>query len=421
MNSLIKKIKNYFPLTFSGLFSLVLCFLLYRFSQEHKDLILNTASIVLGMMISFLLIQTSAVYAWYRVKLKKQGILEALEIEVGQESIGKLYFPLFPKTPLLQFEISWLFPQVKALELILDQQQMVEFFCFEKRGRYDNVVRDIEIKDIFGFTAISWQWEVKQSLKILPACSQVHTELLQREQLGEGFYDMAGSPEGDLVEMRRYQPGDPLKLVIWKAFAKTGKLLIRAPEKSFEIKHDMVAYFIASPKDEASATTVRAFLEGDALGEDFLFFVDGCAHACSDKAQALEALIDSSKAMTGHAFPQVLGLESSQQRGITIFLSAEPQSIAFALSIATSLPAPPIFIISMGDRDFDKQPASWLYRLGLKQNKALGSSMKISEQELLQAYQSLLSVGKLVKIFAQPEGRMWSDFELDNLRAHHES
>jgi hypothetical protein len=421
MKILMKKLRNYFPLTLSGFLSTIICFFIYRFSHEHKDLILSTVSIVLGFVIIFLLLQTLIAYAFYYRKLKKSIVLERLETEVGQDCLGKLRFPLFPKTPLLQFEISWIAPKAKTLELVLDSGEMVELFSFEKRGRYDGITREIEIKDVFGFTSISWQWTVKQELKILPASSMIQTELLQREQLGEGFYDMAGSPDGDLVEMRRYQPGDPLKLVIWKVFAKTGKLLIRAPERSLEIKHDMVAYFIASPKDEASATTVRAFLENDILGEDFLFIVDGSQKSCSDKNTAIEALIDSHHAQTGSAFSQVLELEQSQQRGITIFLSAEPESISFAMSIASSLPSPPIFMISMGDRDFDKSPNSLLYRLGLKKNQMPISTLKISEQELLSAYESLSAVAKLVKIFAQPEGRMWSEFELENLRAHHES
>jgi hypothetical protein len=409
------KIKQRFPLTLVGFLCILLSLGLFWFSKEEKDIILyyGTASLIvliIGAMLQMLI--TAWLLARSFKSLPEQ--VEPLSIEVGQQHLGMMAFDIFPKNPFSQIKIKWESPSLQTFDLILHEGKLVEYLSFAKRGRITEVTRLIEVSDIFGFASISWSWTTPCLIKILPASSQSECDLLQREHLGEGLYDHAGSPEGDLMEIRRYQDGDPLKMIIWKAFAKSGKLLVRMPERSFEIKQDLAAYFIASPKDEPSATTLRAFLAQKLLGDDFILFADGNHQSATDEEQALSLLIDSSNATTGSAFDQLLSLPQSKQRGCLFFLSAEKEVIDFAIAAAQSLPSPPIFVVSMGDRDFEVQPESFWYRFKLKQ-QTIQPNEGVSPSELLGAYQTLLSYGKIIHIFAQPEGRLWSSFELESL------
>jgi hypothetical protein len=415
MHTTFQKIRQRFPLTIVGFLCILLSLGLFWFSREEKDIILYYGTVSLVLLILASVVQI-LITAWVIAKslrsLAQQT--EILEVEVGQKHLGALRFDLFPKNPFAQIKINWQSPTLETFDLLIHEGKLVEYLSFAKRGRITEVTRLIEVSDLFGFASMSWSWTIPCLIKILPASSQSSCDLLQREHLGEGLYDHAGSPEGDLMEIRRYQDGDPLKLIIWKAFAKSGKLLVRMPERSFEIKQDLAAYFIASPKDESSATTLRAFLEQKLLGDDFVLFADGNHQSATDEVQALSLLIDSSNATMGSAFDQLLALPQSKQRGCLFFLSAEKEVIEFAISAAKSLPSPPIFVLSMGDRDFETKPDTIWYRLKIKEQPSKINS-GVSPTDLISAYQTLLSYGKIIHIFAQPEGRLWSTFELESL------
>jgi hypothetical protein len=105
-----------------------------------------------------------------------------------------------------------------------------------------------------------------------------------------------GSPAGDRVEMRPYAAGDPLKQVLWKVYARTGRLLVRTPERAVMPCERTMAYLVASPDDEPAAGVARALLEGGALGEDFLFGSDGTSEPTADRHEALEVVIRSAAA-----------------------------------------------------------------------------------------------------------------------------
>jgi hypothetical protein len=102
-----------------------------------------------------------------------------------------------------------------------------------------------------------------------------------------------GTAEGDLVETRRYAPGDPLKHVLWKVFARRRELLVRAPEVAVDPNPSAIAYFVAGKDDESTAALARFFLQQGLLGTSFIFGADGADGTTSDPALALEWVIGS--------------------------------------------------------------------------------------------------------------------------------
>ena len=48
----------------------------------------------------------------------------------------------------------------------------------------------------------------------------------------DGLSNPSGKPEGDRMEIRRYVPGDSIRDVMWKVYAKTRQLNVRLAEKS---------------------------------------------------------------------------------------------------------------------------------------------------------------------------------------------
>lgn len=163
------------------------------------------------------------------------------------------------------------------------------------RGRYLSLHRKITIRDIFGMTEISFCLSQPVHLVIQPAKGQFDLVALQTRASGDGFSHPEGDPRGELVEMRRYQAGDPLRLVLWKVFARSRKLVVRAPEPAIVEEQDVFVYFISGTHDENSATLARSFLSslGREETKDMCFSADGSKRLVNDEVEGMSDLIDS--------------------------------------------------------------------------------------------------------------------------------
>src|SRR4029079_3371216 len=91
------------------------------------------------------------------------------------------------------------------------------------------------------------------------------------------FSHPAGRQDGDLVEMRNYGVGDPMRHILWKTIARTHRPLVRTPERAIAPAPITVAFLVAGAADEPTAATARLYLERGMFGPDFLFAADGPA------------------------------------------------------------------------------------------------------------------------------------------------
>jgi len=95
------------------------------------------------------------------------------------------------------------------------------------------------------------------------------------------------------MEIRRYQPGDSVRHILWKAFARTRQLNVRIPERSIEVAKKTVAYLLTGPGDEAAAAAARVALETGVFGIDWLFGADGTDQPVDTLEPALDAIARS--------------------------------------------------------------------------------------------------------------------------------
>jgi uncharacterized protein (DUF58 family) len=118
-------------------------------------------------------------------------------------------------------------------------------------------------------------------------------EVIVGHASGDAFSHPLGRQEGDLIEMRRYGHGDPLRHVLWKTFARTRRLLVRMPERAVSPMPTTSAFLIAGADDEAAAAAARLYVETGLLGDDFVFAADGAPAPTSEPAEAVDQIIDS--------------------------------------------------------------------------------------------------------------------------------
>ena len=218
--------------------------------------------------------------------------LIALEVGAGSSEALQLDIPVVNRFLILRFEA--VSPQALMISVQRNGSRLVERLQGVRRAETRTYQRDLVVEDAFGLARIRLRLETPTMVRVLPSLGRARRlALAPHFSEGEAFSHPAGSPVGDRVEMRPYVPGDPLRLVLWKVYARTGQLVVRVPERSVSPARRVVAYLLAGQKDEASAAFARAALENELLGDDFLFGVDGEERLVSKKSEALSLLMRS--------------------------------------------------------------------------------------------------------------------------------
>jgi hypothetical protein len=170
---------------------------------------------------------------------------------------------------------------------------MQEVVFPHSRGRYPFVRRRFVIGDIFGLCRFGLIQRSNQPLRIEPAKTEVDGTVLTHLSAGDALSHPSGPAEGELLDMRRYAHGDPLRRVLWKAYARTRQLLVRTPERAIAPNPSAVGYMVAGKDDEATASAARFFVESGLLGKDFLFGADGGNELAKNAGDAVELIIGS--------------------------------------------------------------------------------------------------------------------------------
>ena len=154
--------------------------------------------------------------------------------------------------------------------------------------------RRVIVKDVLGFCALDWEQEEPLSLRVLPRPMPLGSQSLIRAWFqGDESSDPRGEPTGDRVDMRRYSPGDPPRLLLWKIYARTGKLMVRVPEAAVTTAPRTCAYLVAGPGDETVASLARTLVESSLLGDGWRFGADGSAGSVDKKEEALRLIARS--------------------------------------------------------------------------------------------------------------------------------
>jgi hypothetical protein len=316
------------PLTLLGLAVLPLTvWLLLVYGLGRQDKVLLAVSVcglaVLGL--SMLGVLLTALCLWLR---KDAGEPAPLEFEADVPMRTGFTLRHLAWLPLVKVEWTWERPQAVRVQALAARGGLVEEVTAGERGVCDEVVRRFTVTDVFGLTRWSLRRRTAQHIKVSPAVGAVKAlELLPQYDHGDLTAHPEGTPGGDLIEMRGYTAGDPLKQILWKVYARTGQLLVRTPERAVMPCERTLAYLVASPADEPAAGIARAVLESGALGLDFLFGADGAEAVTSDAHEAQELVIRSAGArgQGGEGLARFLALgEADGIRACVLFLPHRP-------------------------------------------------------------------------------------------------
>ena len=111
--------------------------------------------------------------------------------------------------------------------------------------------------------------------------------------LGSDFSHPEGEAVGDRIDLRNYMPGDPVRYILWKVYARTGQLVVRQPERAFQPANRLSLFLISHPADVAAAGAAWYTIQNNLLGADWRFGVDGSEDFTCERDAALDEIIRS--------------------------------------------------------------------------------------------------------------------------------
>ena len=301
---LVKTIKSgigLFPLTLQGLITLIVTALcLSMFGYGSMDLVVFALAICALAILVFCLF--CSVISGVFVQRKIQKIIsassesdKAIKVEVGFPNETGFSIPTLNLLPLVQ--LSWIIVYPDFIETrtrVDSNNRFLEEIIPEKRCLTESVNRKFTVADVLGFCRYSWLQNQDVSCMALPQINTVKTlPLLKSLTAEDGIPNPSGDPEGDRMEIRPYAPGDSVRNIMWKVYARNRQLNVRLAEKSVFHSKRTVAYLLSSDKDEAAAAIARMALETGVLGEDWAFAADGTEEPCEELNSALKAVARS--------------------------------------------------------------------------------------------------------------------------------
>lgn len=293
----LKKIRGWFPFTLPGVLVLAFClFLRFLYATKHQDFILLVITTSFFVILAYSLLSLFVSVLVFFISLKKTvfgkiiGVTEML-IPTSLE-IRRLF--IFPN---IDVTLDWVSPNFVSCQGDWSKNRYHEKIIAKRRVDENFVSRKIIFKDVLGLVSFSHVFKRGQEVWIKPEIGKANVPSpLLLFSMGDEVSHPVGKPVGDYMDMRPYQRGDPVKHIIWKAYARNRRLLVRIPEKAVSQSKKTVAYLVTGKNDEPAASLAWLTLSGGYLGKDFLFATDGDEKMVSNRDEALKKIVESSNA-----------------------------------------------------------------------------------------------------------------------------
>lgn len=286
LKTIWKTFWGYFPVSLTGAVVLVLCGLgFWYLGVVRGDYLLLLAAVATAGVV-LVMVLAAAGGAILTQRRWREAVFpdSILRLEAGRPGWTGLRLKP-PRLPFVEVTWSWVDPPGVEVRAATGQEEVHP----SRRCRVDRVVRRFAVKDVLGMASLTWIRERPTRVRVLPDMGVLdRISLLTSAVGGEEVSDPFGEPRGDRVEMRRYAPGDPLRMILWKVYARNRKLMVRTPEKAVSARPRTCAYLVADSSDEASAALARVVLQRGLLGEGWRFGADGS----SERAERLDEALD---------------------------------------------------------------------------------------------------------------------------------
>lgn len=343
----------------------------YYFGVKQSDyVLLLTGGALLGAAaVDIIVVVATSIYLGvsFRRQSREQHLAgHHLKMITGQHALsGKKLSRWLP--PLIEASTSILAPEYLDCEWKKNfDKEREEWLVSEKRCLLEEkykLRRRIIVKDVLGFSAVDWVQEEPLSLAVHPKPMSLKAQSILRARfVGDELPDPTGQPTGDRVDMRQYSPGDPPRLLLWKVYARTGKLMVRVPEAAITSAPRTCAYLVAGPDDEMLATVARTIVEANLLGQGWWFGADGSEGNVDKVEQALQLIARSGNpgVRTAHGLAAFLSKAAAEGFGSCLVM-VPPTDGDWVERAATIISRSPLAVtlLTVGSAALKSQEPKW--------------------------------------------------------------
>ena len=334
---------EWLPFTTGGaLFCATAALAVWFFGVQRSDFILIVIGAI-GILISLLSVLFTLGFGVVLWRRYRHLDAESFLLRVGETH--RLDTPIIVPwwMPLIQLSWYWMSAEMKVQ--VEDDKEMLKP---TRRGIWSNVERKLQVRDAFGICSIQFTSIQPCTLKVLPeSLTPTLPRIIQGLQGGGDQAHPFGLPTGDRIDIRNYAPGDPVRYILWKVYARTGQLVVRTPEKAFKPVQRLLAYLIVHPADGSAAALSSAILQSNHLGENWTFGVDGYREGCSDVQTALEVIVASgnSEIQDGQGLEEFV---SQHQDASSLLIFAPATTGDWVEEIVSLAPRLPIQVCMVG-------------------------------------------------------------------------
>lgn len=296
VRSFARRLVDPFPLTPLGVVVLAGAgAALYFLGIKRVDLVvLAMCAVALGVAgVSLIAVSITALILKLALTKSLKNQSGTLSLECGFPSRVGFSVSSLWWVPFVNVTWSWLSP-IADVRAVRERRRLHEESTPARRGLYEDVVRRIEVSDPFGIARCAFRVRDPRAVRALPSVGSLkRVEVVRTLAPGEEISNPKGGPDGERADMRAYAPGDPIKFVLWKVFARTGDLVLRAPERAFSPAKQTTAYLVTGVGDEAAAGVARLLVETNSLGSKWVLGADGSDDDARGPQQAMELIARS--------------------------------------------------------------------------------------------------------------------------------
>jgi hypothetical protein len=252
----------------------------------------------LGLLgLSVLAVIVGALWAKLATRVRPHAEVPRRTMETGSSLPTGFQAPSLWFLPLIQLTWTWEQPEEATVTMTKVRRRLREEVTLGRRGHVHGVRRRIVVQDAFGLARLAIRQTDPVELTVLPHAGRLgEAPLLVSLSGGDERPHPMGVEDGDRVELRRYVPGDPARFIHWKVFGRTGRLMVRMPERALSPARRTVAYQVSGRDDDASAAAARVAVETGSFGPDFRFGADGAPKDTHRIDEAVEMLVRSADA-----------------------------------------------------------------------------------------------------------------------------
>ena len=406
------------PPTLLGLvFGVAASVALLDYGLGRLDLVLLVCgALALGVWALMLLLVVGAAIVLF-IALRRRPAAEAVRGEAGYPRRTAFAVPSLRFVPLLRCRWNWVAPAEAEVVAIPQGARQAEELTPTARWRTETIERRIVVEDVLGIMRVGWRHEQRAPMCVLPNVGQFRQMPVIRALAGgEDLPLPLGEPVGDRVDYRRYGPGDPLKMILWKTFARTRQVMVRTPERAIAPTQRTVVYLVAAPWDEPAAAAARVAIEMGILGVNGRFGADGQAPAgTADPDVALEWIAGSAAARQRSGADLEPFLRDAERlgrvRGI-VFVPAAPGLWLDRVAGVVAGRRRMLDVVVATD-GVELKPRSWLRRL-LLQGKGVRA---LARADLDETIRRLLRAGVEPIIVERHTGKVYGLGHLRAMRA----